>query len=69
MLEDIADEFVPEVLADVNWEVLDPWINPHTLVDLWEEEGWEEALVELDALDSKWGRTWMAYVQSARRWY
>ena len=48
MLEDIVDEFVPEVLADVNWEALDPRINPHTLVDLWEEEGWEEALVELD---------------------
>ena len=41
MLDDIVDKLVAEVLTDVNWEVLDSWVNPHALVDLREEEGWE----------------------------
>lgn len=48
MFDDKSNELVTEVLAKVEGEVLDPGINFRSLDPLWEDEGWERGLLELN---------------------
>ena len=41
MLDDKVDEFVAEILAKMGLQVLDPWVNLHTVDDAWDGVGWE----------------------------
>ena len=51
-----ADEFVPEVLANVRWEILDSRINlRRPLRDPWEGEDREWGLLELVVAVNRWG--------------